>query len=59
MLLARATPCVMPTGSPSPPYKANPKSVNQGLVLSQSAIPIGGIKREAYFLLIGYKIEGL
>ena len=57
MLLARTTQCVMPSGSPSPPYKANPKSVIEGLDLGQSGFSIGGIKREAYFSQLGYKTE--
>ena len=57
LLLARATPCVMPSGSPSPPYKDNPTLVWQERVFSQIANPIGGIKREAYFRHVGYKIE--
>ena len=57
MLLARTTQCVMPSGSPSPPYKANPKSVIGGLDLGQSGFSIGGIKREAYFSQLGYKTE--
>ena len=45
----------MPTGSPSPPYKANPKLVFQGVNLPTKSISIGGIKREAYFFVLGYK----
>ena len=45
----------MPTGSPSPPYKANPKQGFQDLDLLTKSISIGGIKREAYFYALCYK----
>lgn len=55
MLFARAPPSVMPTGSPSPPYKATPKLGFGGEDLPTKSFSIGGIKREAYFYALGYK----
>ena len=53
--MTRVTPCVMPTGSPSPPYKDNPNSLHLGEDLLTKWISIGGIKRELIFCGLGYK----
>ena len=54
-VFARAPSSVMPTGSPSPPYKANPKLRFRGEDLPTKSFSIGGIKREAQFYALGYK----
>ena len=58
-VLARVTPSVMPTGSPSPPYKDTPFSEYIGEYLLTKSIPIGGIKRKVNFCDLGYKKNAL